>query len=313
MNDTLKELESAAGELHGFVARRMANPDDAADIAQQTLLIAFTKRGTFRGGNFRAWLFTIARHLIVDHYRTRNRVQFVEVEEAAQTETEPTLRTSREEVPEVCENRDRLRCYLCITHRLHPAEQVAVLLADVHGHRDRDSAAMLEVSVPTFKLLLHQARARLKQIAGGCCSLVSEKPAHRGTGVSAAGTRDASIATTPNGANGHERKNGHGGNGNHRAPAQTWGAAASLAPTSAQRWQPAAWANGEPQSTPANCRQCPLAAECKHAVECRQGLKCCRRVPTLLTLRDRLLAVLSLGSLFQFLCWAGWNWGESLG
>src|SRR5512138_899911 len=52
--------------VHRFVARQMANPADAADLAQQTLLVACERLGTFRNGNLRAWLFSIARHLIVD-------------------------------------------------------------------------------------------------------------------------------------------------------------------------------------------------------------------------------------------------------
>ena len=40
-----------------------------------------------------------------------------------------------------------------------------MLLADAHAYRDRDSAAMLRMSMPSFKLLLHGARGRLHGIA----------------------------------------------------------------------------------------------------------------------------------------------------
>ncbi len=166
------ELSAAdAATVHRFVARRVANRADAADIAQQALLLAWTKRDTRRGENLRAWLLTIARHLIIDHYRTRNRIQFVEVD--ALHETEPALRTPSDAVWVVCECRARLRSWLdCITQRLHLEEQVAVLLADVHGYRDKDGAALMQMSLPSFKLLLHGTRWRLRQIAGGTCSLL---------------------------------------------------------------------------------------------------------------------------------------------
>src|SRR5262249_32608092 len=44
---------------------------------------------------------------------------------------------------------------------LRPGQQVAVMLADVYEYGDKDSAAMLRMSVPSFKLLLHRSRARL--------------------------------------------------------------------------------------------------------------------------------------------------------
>jgi len=56
----------------------VANLADAADIAQQTLLLACAELSACRGENLSPWLFAIARHLIVDHYRAQNRFRFVE-------------------------------------------------------------------------------------------------------------------------------------------------------------------------------------------------------------------------------------------
>jgi len=163
-------------QVHRYVARRVANAADAEDIAQQTLLHACAKLHTCRGENHRAWLFTIARHQIVDHYRAQSRVRFVEA--AALAETEPALQTRPDAVLTAFEGRERLACMArCVTRRLRLEEQVAVLLADVHGRRDRDSAAALHMSVPSFKLLLHGARARLQAIAGGNCMLVRKTSA----------------------------------------------------------------------------------------------------------------------------------------
>jgi RNA polymerase sigma-70 factor (ECF subfamily) len=167
----VRRIESSAADVHRFVARRVANPLDAADIAQQTLLVACAKLDTCRGERVSPWLFKIARHLIVDHYRAKKRFRFVEAEALA--ETEPALRTRADVVQAACECRRKLGSWLdCITQRLRLEEQVAVLLADVYGHRDKDSAELLRMSVPSFKLLLHGARSRLREVAGGDCALV---------------------------------------------------------------------------------------------------------------------------------------------
>jgi len=194
-----------AAEVHRFVARRVANVADAADIAQQTLLLACTKLGDCRGENLSGGLFTIARNLIVDHYRTQNRFQFEEVEALA--ETEPALQTASDAVLLVCERRERLSGWLdCITDQLRLEEQVAVLLADVYGHRDKDSAAVLCMSVPCFKLLLHGARARLHEVADGDCARAKKT--------------SATVGDEP--ANGHGGKNAKPGNGGPPSGHQTY-------------------------------------------------------------------------------------------
>jgi len=191
-----QELSAAdASAVYRYVARRVANGTDAADIAQQTLLLACAKRSTCRGENLSAWLYTIASHLIVDHYRAKNRFQFLEV--AALMETESALQTPPDSSA-IYEGRERLRGWLdCITHRLRLEEQAAVLLADIYDHRDKDSAAVLSMSVPSFKLLLHGARARLREIVGGNGVLV----------------RSTTAAACDDSGNGYGSKNAAPGNG----------------------------------------------------------------------------------------------------
>ncbi|MCX6925384.1 MAG: RNA polymerase sigma factor [Verrucomicrobia bacterium] len=191
----LDSLESYVTSVHHFVARRVNNPWDAQDIAQQCLLLASAKLDSFRGENFQAWLFSIARNLVVDYYRGHDRRQSVEMDEAVQLEAEPALQTEPECVQSLCDSRERLRCWVsCISQRLRLEQQIALLLADVHGYRDKESAAELGVTVPCFKLLLHGARADLREIAGNGCGLVPEKSADAAT---AAGTGPRSSVLDP--------------------------------------------------------------------------------------------------------------------
>jgi hypothetical protein len=69
----------------------------------------------------------------------------------------------------------------CCTDGLPLEHQVAVLLADAYDYTDKDSAAMLRMSVPSFKLLLHDARHRLKNITPPSGSGVppADAPVHR--------------------------------------------------------------------------------------------------------------------------------------
>jgi len=165
--DDLHRIERASPDVHRFVLQRVANRADAADISQEALLIACSKLATFRGDNLNAWLFAIARNLIIDYYRSQGRFTFVAVT-PAEGETEPALQIPHDAVLAECEFRQRLSSWLeCCTTGLDLEEQVAVLQSDVYDYRDKDSAAMLGMSVASFKLLLHGARARLKEINSG--------------------------------------------------------------------------------------------------------------------------------------------------
>jgi RNA polymerase sigma-70 factor, ECF subfamily len=176
--DNLQRIERASPDVHRFVLQRVANRADAADISQEALLIACAKLASFRGDNLNAWLYTIARNLIIDYYRSQGRFTFVAVT-PAEGETEPALQVPHDAVLSECEFRQRLSTWLdCCANSLDLEEQVAVLQSDVYDYRDKDSAAMLRMSVPSFKLLLHGARARLKEI--GSAGLLSARNTSRG-------------------------------------------------------------------------------------------------------------------------------------
>ena len=58
----------------GFVRRMVPNPEDAADIAQETFLRAFQSFSKFDGrSSVRTWLFRIAHNLCIDRARRLDR------------------------------------------------------------------------------------------------------------------------------------------------------------------------------------------------------------------------------------------------
>jgi RNA polymerase sigma-70 factor (ECF subfamily) len=60
--------------VYRFVAARVATREEAEDLTSEVFRQAWTNRQAFRGrGSFRAWLFTIVRRTLADHYRARRR------------------------------------------------------------------------------------------------------------------------------------------------------------------------------------------------------------------------------------------------
>ncbi|GAA0985196.1 sigma-70 family RNA polymerase sigma factor [Acrocarpospora macrocephala] len=62
-------FDDHAGPLYGYVVRLTGDPGRAEDIVQETILRAWRKPVADRP--VRAWLFTVARNLVVDQHRAR--------------------------------------------------------------------------------------------------------------------------------------------------------------------------------------------------------------------------------------------------
>ncbi|ADG87184.1 RNA polymerase sigma factor [Thermobispora bispora] len=60
-----------AGPLYGYALRLTGDPGKAEDVVQETLLRAWRHPAVLEGRPVRAWLFTVARNLVVDQHRAR--------------------------------------------------------------------------------------------------------------------------------------------------------------------------------------------------------------------------------------------------
>lgn len=65
--------------LRAFYDRRMQGSGDVEDLVQETLIAVHERRHSFdRARPFTAWLFSIARYKMVDHFRRNRRLQPIE-------------------------------------------------------------------------------------------------------------------------------------------------------------------------------------------------------------------------------------------
>lgn len=56
-------------KIYDFVYFKTLNKEIAEDLSSQVFLKALKYINSFKGDNFSAWLYTIARHTVIDHYR----------------------------------------------------------------------------------------------------------------------------------------------------------------------------------------------------------------------------------------------------
>jgi len=145
-------------EISRFLVNRAGNAFEADDLLQEVFLKALLQGKDFcRVDNPRAWLFHVARNLLIDR-----------------------LRLTKDQVPlpdDLCDQSvsgfepvDLLsQCLPRVLSELSPEDREAILLCDVQDMTQKDYAHYLGLSLPAAKSRVQRARLRLRaQLAEAC-------------------------------------------------------------------------------------------------------------------------------------------------
>jgi RNA polymerase sigma-70 factor (ECF subfamily) len=145
-----------ADPVYRYCYRKLEHPEIAADATAQVFVQALTALPGFRpeGNSFRAWLFTIAHNVIVDHLRARRPV--APIAAAAHV---PTDDPSPEEVLLRSEAGTTLRSLLATL----PDEQRQILELRLAGLTGGEIAIVLGRSPGAIRVAQVRAFTRLRQ------------------------------------------------------------------------------------------------------------------------------------------------------
>ncbi len=138
--------------IHGL-ARRMAGPDDADELTQDSFVRAWQKIAQFRGeAAFGSWLYRVAISVILGHRRRLaiNRERLVP--EEWNREGEPSHERSSEIGMD----------FETAIERLPARARHVFVLHDVEGYKHREIGRMLKITAGTSKSQLHRARMLLR-------------------------------------------------------------------------------------------------------------------------------------------------------
>jgi len=153
-----------AGALYRLAYHLAGNADEAEDLTQETYLRAYRGFAGFRGGDVRAWLFTILRHVFLDEYRRRRRMPVTESADddafALTSRDAGTWAPSAEAEALRCLPSDAVERAFAV---LPPDWRLVVLLADVEELSYREIAEIMEIPLGTVMSRLHRAHRRLQQ------------------------------------------------------------------------------------------------------------------------------------------------------
>lgn len=138
--------------VYRFCLRMLRDPMQAKDSFQETFIKAFEHRSEFRGDNFPAWLFTIARRVCLNAIRARrNHDSFDETfhgESFSFEKHDVVLRALIEQA----------------VNSLTPALRESLILRDYEGYSYQQIAEIAGIELSLAKVRVHRARLALRSI-----------------------------------------------------------------------------------------------------------------------------------------------------
>ena len=165
-------------EIRSFLAGRIGDTSDADDLLQEIFLKALLLGRAFCDlGNPRAWLFHVARNMLIDRFRLRR--EEIPLPDDLLVAAEPQI-----------EAVDALsQCLPRVLSELSAEDREALSLCDLQGMTQHELAERLGLTLPAAKSRVQRARRRLQaQLVSACkvkfddqgkvCCFVPRPPLH---------------------------------------------------------------------------------------------------------------------------------------
>lgn len=137
-----------------FLYRVNFNKDIAEDLTSEVFIKAFNSFNSFdKTRSFQAWIYTIARNHLINHYRTANReIDLIRAEKVSH------------EFREKLEAELELKEVLKKIERLAPYHRDVLLLRFVDGLDNKEIAIVLEKEEGAIRTQISRALAELRKI-----------------------------------------------------------------------------------------------------------------------------------------------------
>ena len=147
-------FEETRADVSGYVSRRTSDRHEAEDVLSETYSVVWRRLDDAPGdGGLRPWTFTIARNVLANSQRARQRRSRLQ---KRLTTVGPALVTVH---PDSAGDREGITSAFV---RLRPTDRDLLTMAGVEGLDAASMAAILGCSVATLHVRLHRARRRFR-------------------------------------------------------------------------------------------------------------------------------------------------------
>jgi RNA polymerase sigma-70 factor, ECF subfamily len=152
--------------LYRWVCSLVSDEALAGDITQSTFITAFQKIHTYRGGSFRAWLFTIARNRSFDELRRNQRCPTLSLNDLLDDGREllsiiPDSALLPEDALVSAEQSEHI---MQLLNLLPETYRQVLWLVDIEELDYQEAADILSIPLGTIKSRLSRARLKLRHL-----------------------------------------------------------------------------------------------------------------------------------------------------
>ena len=149
-------------DLKRFIISKVKNKTIADDILQDTFVKIHTKLHTLKDiKKLKSWCFTVARNVILDHWKSNNKTF-----EIANFESEIAI---QEKI------HTEIDCLQGILKNLPKKYRDPLFLSDIRGLKQQEIANQLEQNLATTKSQIQRARKLIAKGFMDCCGFVMNK------------------------------------------------------------------------------------------------------------------------------------------
>ena len=152
--------------------RIMGDEMSAADATQDAFITTYRRLETYRGGNFRAWLFKIATHTCYDALRYQKRRPATALDELADAEYDdgPPIPDPGLTPEQAVQNHELNAAIQDCINGLNAEQRLVLVMCDIEGYSYQEIADTVNTQIGTVKSRLSRARAGMRQ----CLQAVAE-------------------------------------------------------------------------------------------------------------------------------------------
>ncbi len=151
-------------QLRQFLLARVNNPSDVDDLLQEILIKTYRHLNTVKDPDkLPAWLFQIARNLLIDYYRK------VQTDASRQELAARALLTDGEPEPYEQVRQDLTHCLRPFLSQLPDKYRAAIEAVDLAGASQKELAMRLGLSHSAVKSRVQRGRKLLKALFQECC------------------------------------------------------------------------------------------------------------------------------------------------
>ncbi|MBL8818973.1 MAG: sigma-70 family RNA polymerase sigma factor [Planctomyces sp.] len=148
-----------ADRLRFFIRSRIEDSHTADDLVQDVILKAQLNLHSAPMHKLSAWMFQIARNVIIDHYRSRKHRRAAQLDDETPIEESETVIVS-----------ELSGCIRPMLARLPDASREALEQTDLGELTQIELAKQLGLSVPGVKSRVQRAREQLRTVLVSCCA-----------------------------------------------------------------------------------------------------------------------------------------------